>query len=361
MNPLKLENYLVTYGYPLMIAGPCSAESYEQVREVAETLKDNQKVHIFRAGVWKPRTRPGSFEGVGDIALKWLQQIKKETQLLVATEVANQRHVESALAHDIDVLWIGARTAANPFSVQEIANALKGTGKIVMVKNPVSADLALWIGAMERISAAGINKIIAIHRGFSTGDHSKYRNNPKWKIPIELKRRYPELPIICDPSHIAGSRPLIAQICQRAMDSDMDGFMIETHTNPSSALSDAKQQITPDELKEIIKNTTLRRADCDERDFKNNLEDLRENINRIDEDMIDLLAKRFEIVEKIGEMKKSSGVTALQLDRFNQIMEKITLLADKNNLPEDLAREIFQTIHEKSIRRQTKIMKSDHD
>ena len=265
MNPISLEKWLESFTHPLVIAGPCSAENEAQILNIAHQVKQIPQVKMFRAGIWKPRTRPGSFEGVGDIGLPWLKKVKEETGLLVTTEVANARHVEAALKNDIDVLWIGARTSANPFSVQEIAQALRGTGIPVMVKNPINADLSLWIGALERFAAIGLNKLAAIHRGFSTGEKSDYRNPPRWKIPIELKRRFPNLPIVCDPSHISGKRSLIKKVCQKAMDVDMSGLMVETHYDPTIALSDAAQQVTPDSLKDIVENLVLRTSHSENR------------------------------------------------------------------------------------------------
>lgn len=362
MNPISFEKWFpeLNLKHPLLIAGPCSAETEEQVLKTAHAIAKNKEVKVYRAGIWKPRTRPGSFEGVGEVALPWLKKVKEETGLLTTCEVATAAHVEAALKYDVDIFWVGARTTANPFSVDEIAQALKGTGKPVMVKNPVNADLSLWIGALERISRVGVNKLAAIHRGFSLYDKTKYRNNPVWKIPIELKRRFPNLPIICDPSHIAGSRDLIYPVSQKALDINFAGLMIETHIDPSCALSDSFQQVTPETLSIIIERLKLRTPKTDNKEFETNLEELRAKIDRLDEELMEVLSHRMEVVEQIGKEKMKNNITALQVSRFDQMMEKIVnVLAPKTKLRSEFAREIFQVIHDESVRKQTEMMREN--
>ena len=293
--------------HPLVIAGPCSAETEAQVLKIAHELKDSD-VSIYRAGIWKPRTRPGGFEGVGAIGLKWLQKAKAETGLLMATEVANAAHVKLALDHDIDVLWIGARTTVNPFAVQEIADALQNTDKIVLVKNPVNPDLALWIGGVERLYNAGIKKLGVIHRGFSTYEKTKYRNIPEWQIAIEFQSRFPDLPLICDPSHITGRRDMILEVSQQALDLNYDGLMIETHTDPDYAWSDAAQQVTPTVLKQIFKALKIRKISTDEEDFNIKIENLRADIDIADSKLLEILGKRMKIAEQIGALKKEKNI-----------------------------------------------------
>lgn len=343
---------------PLVIAGPCSAETEEQMLATAKAVVQIEDVRIFRAGIWKPRTRPNSFEGVGEEGLKWLNTVKKETGLLVTTEVANAGHVELALKHDIDILWIGARTTVNPFSVQEIADALKGTNIPVMVKNPINADLALWMGALERLSLAGIDKLVAIHRGFSTAQKSEYRNVPLWRIPMELKRLLPELPIICDPSHITGNRDRIALVCQKAMDVDMDGVMVETHPTPDKAWSDAAQQVTPTMLANIVKNLNLKTEFSPDNTFEQKLGDLRGQIDSIDSEIIEALKMRFNIVERIGQLKMDNKVTALQVRRMDELMKKVSEQATSVGLRALFAQEIYNVIHEESVKLQTEKMRS---
>ena len=341
---------------PLVIAGPCSAESEEQMLAIAHQIKENDKVQVFRAGIWKPRTRPNTFEGVGLVGLPWLQKVKQETGLLVTTEVANASHVELALKHDIDILWIGARTTVSPFAVQEIADALRGVDIPVMVKNPINADLALWMGAIERFNTVGLTKLAAIHRGFSSAEKTKYRNLPIWSIPIELKRNLPDLPIICDPSHIAGTRDLIAEVCQKAMDVNMEGLMVETHINPDKALSDAKQQVTPARLIEIINNLSLREEFSLDKNFEDTLDKLRMGIDKIDREVLELLRMRMNVVNEIGQTKKDNNVTPLQIGRMDQVMKERCQLASKMDLDEKYIEDIFHVIHTESVRQQTKIM-----
>jgi len=356
MKIAPLHTWIPELEKPLVIAGPCSAESEEQMLKTATEIANIDGINFFRAGIWKPRTRPNSFEGVGEIGLQWLAQVKQETGLKITTEVATAKHAELALKYGVDVLWIGARTSANPFSVQEIADVLKGVDIPVMVKNPVNADLALWIGALERINGAGIDKLAAIHRGFSTGEKSQYRNLPKWKIPIELKRLYPELPIICDPSHIGGNRDLIGTICQKAMDVDFEGVMVETHCNPDKALSDAAQQITPSRLKEIISTLSLRSEFSENKDFESELEVLRGQIDRIDQEIIESLQMRMNIVDKIGEAKRQNNVTPLQIHRMDELMQNRLTKAAELGLNEKYIRDLYHVIHAESVRIQTDIV-----
>ena len=358
MNIKPISKWIPNLKRPLVIAGPCSAETEEQVMMTARELVQNEDVRIFRAGIWKPRTRPNSFEGVGEEGLKWLKQVKEETGLLVTTEVANAGHVELALKYGIDILWIGARTTVNPFSVQEIADALKGTNIPVMVKNPINADLALWMGALERLNLAGLDKLVAIHRGFSTSEKTEYRNQPLWRIPIELKRHLPELPIVCDPSHITGNRNRIALVCQKAMDVDMDGVMVETHPSPDEAWSDAAQQVTPTALASIVKSLNLKTEFSPDKDFDQELGELRTQIDGLDSEIIESLRMRFNIVERIGELKMKNRVTALQVHRMDAMMKKISEKADKVGLRSEFVEEVYHVVHEESVKLQTEMMRS---
>ena len=313
-NNKKLRNWLDDFklDHPLVIAGPCSAETESQVLGIAHELK-NSDVSIFRAGIWKPRTRPGNFEGVGSIGLKWLQKVKKETGLLVTTEVANANHVKIALDHDVDVLWIGARSTVSPFIVQEIADALENTDKIVLLKNPVNPDLSLWYGGIERLYTANIKKLGVIHRGFSTYAKTKFRNNPEWQIPIELQNKFPDLPLICDPSHICGRRDTIKETSQKALDLNFDGLMIETHNDPDNAWSDAAQQITPKKLINLMKDLVIRKESLEERSFINELENLRIKIDNADSQILDIIGNRMKVSNEIGKIKKKQNVAILQL------------------------------------------------
>ncbi len=356
LDIVPLSKWIPNLKRPLVIAGPCSAETEEQVIRTAIELRKNEEVRIFRAGIWKPRTRPNTFEGVGEEGLRWMAQAKKETGLLTTTEVATAAHAELALKHDIDILWIGARTTANPFSVQEIADVLKGTNVPVLVKNPINADLALWLGAIERIAGAGIRKIGAIHRGFSSYEKTQYRNAPLWKIPIELKRMLPDLPMICDPSHIAGVRDLVASICQKAMDVDMEGLMIETHLSPNDAWSDAAQQVTPQTLNDILRGLQLRTEFSADRNFEAQLDELRAKIDRIDRELIDSLSLRQKVVEEIGKAKALNNVTPLQMHRMGELMEKRLSQGAGAGLAADYVKELFEIIHEESVRIQTELM-----
>ena len=341
--------------HPLVIAGPCSAETEDQVLNIANQLKDTD-VSAFRAGIWKPRTKPGMFEGVGAIGLKWLQKVKNETGLLISTEVANSTHVKLALEHDIDILWIGARSTVSPFIVQEIADALKGTEKIVLVKNPVNPDLSLWMGAIERLHSSNIKNLGLIHRGFSTYEKSKYRNIPEWQIPVEVMNRFPDLPMICDPSHISGNRNLIFDVSQTALDLNYDGLMIETHSDPDNAWSDASQQVTPKRLVEIMKDLKMRKITTDEEEYQNNLIDLRAKIDVIDHALLENLGKRMKISDNIGEIKRSNNVAVLQNKRWNEILGKMILEGEKLDLSEEFILKLFKAIHQESINRQEKVI-----
>ena len=336
---------------PLVIAGPCSAETEEQVMETARQLA-SRGIKIFRAGIWKPRTKPGGFEGVGVEGLPWLKQVKQETGMYVATEVATAKHVFEALKAGIDILWIGARTAANPFAMQEIADALKGVDIPVLVKNPVNPDLELWIGALERINQAGLKRLAAIHRGFSAYDKRIYRNLPQWHIPIELRRRIPNLPILCDPSHIGGKRELVAPLCQQAMDLGFDGLIVESHCNPDGAWSDAAQQVTPDILSYILNMLVIRK----DKQTTENLNELRSQIDECDNNIIEILAKRMRVCREIGTFKKEHGMTILQTGRYNEILEKRGAQGEACSMSADFIRHIFEAIHEESVRQQMEII-----
>ncbi|MFO8001527.1 MAG: bifunctional 3-deoxy-7-phosphoheptulonate synthase/chorismate mutase type II [Marinilabilia sp.] len=340
---------------PIIISGPCSAETEEQTLSTARELAA-QGVKIFRAGIWKPRTRPGAFEGVGTVGLPWLKRVKEETGMFVGIEVATAHHVHEAVKYGIDLVWIGARTSANPFAVQEVADAIKGLDIPVLVKNPVNPDLDLWIGAIERINRAGITQIAAIHRGFSSYDQSEFRNHPQWQIPIELRRRFPELPIITDPSHIGGKADLLAGISQEAMDLNFDGLIIETHTNPEKAWSDAKQQITPGRLKEILDNLVLRRPKIGEDTPRVTLDELRKKIDQLDDQLLDLLKERMNISEAIGKYKYENNITILQTRRYDEIMNNRRERGKQRELDEEFITRLFESIHEESINRQSQIM-----
>jgi len=345
------------FSKPLVIAGPCSAESREQVLTTAKGLVN--KATVFRAGIWKPRTRPNSFEGVGEKALPWLNDVKAESGLLVATEVATAQHVESCLKANIDILWIGARTTVNPFYVQEIAEALKGVDISVMVKNPLHPELSLWMGALERLNQVGINRLSAIHRGFFTLEKSAFRNEPKWELPIKLKRLAPDLPIICDPSHISGSRQMLAEVSQTAMDLNMDGLMIETHYNPSIALSDAQQQITPEKLGELLDNLILRSSTHPNAQFRSALNKLRTDIDSIDKKLVEIVGQRTEIVKEIGRYKKENAVTILQIERWFEILKSRKEWGEEMALDAQMIAELFELIHKHSVLTQSHILKNN--
>ncbi|MEJ6699119.1 MAG: bifunctional 3-deoxy-7-phosphoheptulonate synthase/chorismate mutase type II [Flavobacteriaceae bacterium] len=358
-NKKEMRSWLDDFklNHPLVIAGPCSAETEDQVLKIAHDLK-NTDVSIYRAGIWKPRTRPGMFEGVGAIGLKWLDKVKKETGLLTATEVANASHVKLALEYDIDVLWIGARSTVSPFIVQEIADALKGTDKIVLVKNPVNPDLSLWLGGLERLYSANIKKLGVIHRGFSTYEKSKYRNNPEWQLPIELQNRFPDIPLICDPSHIAGRRDILQDISQTALDLNFDGLMIETHIDPDNAWSDAAQQITPEVLVKMMEDLKIRTLTSNEADYKNKLNTLRTQIDVIDHGILETLGKRMKVAVSIGELKKQKNVAVLQTKRWNEILGNMILEGEKKGLSEEFVLKMFKAIHQESINNQEKVINS---
>lgn len=339
---------------PWLIAGPCSAESAEQLMATATAIQD--RVSIFRAGVWKPRTRPNSFEGMGAPALSWLQQVQQETGLKVATEVANAQHVEACLEAGIDVLWIGARTTVNPFYVQEIAEALKGVDIPVLVKNPLHPELSLWMGALERLNKVGISQLAAIHRGFFTLEQSAFRNEPKWELPIELKRQHSSLPIICDPSHISGQTQMIQEISQTAMDLNMDGLMVETHIDPSVAMSDADQQLSPTQLIQMMDALVYRTVSAKDTDFNAQLSTLREAIDSTDRRLLDLIKERTAIVEQIGQYKKENDVTILQIERWFEILKTRQEMGELTGLDSQMVSELFELIHKQSILTQTEIM-----
>lgn len=341
----------VPEGRPVIIAGPCSAETEEQVMNTARQLA-SKGIKLFRAGIWKPRTKPGGFEGVGVVGLQWLKEVQKETGMYVSTEVATPKHVYECLKAGIDVLWIGARTTANPFAMQEIADALRGVDIPVLVKNPVNPDLELWIGALERINQAGLKRLAAIHRGFSSYEKKIYRNLPQWHIPIELRRRIPQLPIICDPSHIGGKRELIAPLCQQAMDLGFDGLIIESHCNPDDAWSDSFQQVTPDVLDYILNLLVIRK----ETQSTENLSELRKQIDECDNELIQILAKRMRISREIGIYKKEHDMTILQTGRYNEILEKRGSQASLCGMDTEFAKKVFEAIHEESVRQQMEII-----
>ncbi|MCY4216626.1 MAG: bifunctional 3-deoxy-7-phosphoheptulonate synthase/chorismate mutase type II [Flavobacteriaceae bacterium] len=355
-NSKQMRGWLDNFNlpHPLVIAGPCSAETEDQVLKIADKLKDTD-VTVFRAGVWKPRTRPGNFEGVGVIGLKWLQKVKEQTQLLTTTEVANKHHVNLALEHDIDILWIGARTTVNPFMVQEIAEALENTEKIVLIKNPINPDISLWLGGLERLYAANIKNLGLIHRGFSTYDKTKYRNIPEWQIPIEVQKRFPDIPLICDPSHIAGRRDLIFQLSQLALDLSFDGLMIETHFDPDQAWSDAKQQITPETLIRYMKELKMKKPTYHEKDYRSELEKFRSEIDILDEQIISILNKRMGVSAKIGQLKYSNDVAILQPRRWKEVLGNMFLEADERGLSKEFVMRVFKSIHQESINHQRSI------
>ena len=336
---------------PFVIAGPCSAESEEQVMTTAQQLA-SKGCHMFRAGVWKPRTKPGGFEGNGEKALPWMAQVKEDTGMMICTEVATPEHVELALKYGMDLLWVGARTTANPFAMQALADSLKGVDIPVLVKNPVNPDLELWIGALERINGAGIKRLGAIHRGFSSYEKKLYRNLPMWQIPIELHRRLPELPIFCDPSHISGRRDLIAPLCQQAMDLGMNGLIVESHCDPDKAWSDASQQVTPDVLDYILSMLIIR----DNIDLTSSLATLRKSIDEIDNDLIDLLARRMAISREIGQYKKDNGLTVVQTKRYSEILDKRAAQGALKGIDAGCIKNIFEHIHEESVRQQIEVV-----
>lgn len=339
---------------PLIIAGPCSAESQEQVIQTARALHKTKKVHVFRSGIWKPRTRPGCFEGVGEKGLPWLERVKKETGLLTTIEVANPRHVELALKHNVDILWIGARTTTSPFAVQEIVESLKGTNQPVMIKNPVNQDISLWIGALERFQAASLNNLCVIHRGFSPGIKGKYRNRPSWDIPLKIKETFPKIPLICDPSHMGGKRELIEPISKEALTLKMDGLMIESHIKPEVALSDSAQQITPETLSLMLQN--LHSNFLKVHSGQSKLDKLRNEIDPIDEELLEILQRRMNIVKQIAMDKKKNNVLPLQKSRMQGLIKNRITKGAQLGLRETYVKELYQIIHKESVTRQTEIM-----
>ncbi|SMC32932.1 bifunctional 3-deoxy-7-phosphoheptulonate synthase/chorismate mutase type II [Cellulophaga tyrosinoxydans] len=343
--------------HPLVIAGPCSAETEEQVLKIAHQLKDTD-VNYYRAGIWKPRTRPGMFEGVGALGLKWLQKVKAETGMKTCTEVANAAHVKLAIEHDVDLLWIGARSTVSPFIMQEIADALGETDKIVLVKNPVNPDLALWLGGIERLKTAGVKNLGAIHRGFSTYEKSKYRNIPEWQLAIEFQNKFPDLPLINDPSHITGNRDMIFDVSQTALDLNFDGLMIETHFDPDNAWSDAAQQVTPEKLIQIMRDLKIRKESDPEAAYNSELSNLRAQIDVIDSQLIETLGKRMKISDGIGALKKQKNVAVLQSNRWNQILGAMILEGEYKGLSEEFILKMFKAIHQESINHQEKIINS---
>jgi chorismate mutase len=343
---------------PLIISGPCSAETEEQVLATAQRLAATGKVDMLRAGIWKPRTRPGTFEGVGTKGLAWLQQAKKITGLPLTVEVATGKQVEDALHFDIDVLWIGARTTVNPFSVQEVADALRGANVPVLIKNPINADLELWTGAVERVAKVGIKDLGLIHRGFSSYGNTEYRNAPMWHLAIEMKRRNPELLMINDPSHICGRRDILLEVAQKAIDLDYDGLMIESHIDPDKAWSDAKQQVTPEKLAEMLSQIIWRREDVNSEEFHQALERLRQQINHLDDELMQILGQRMKVSEKIAEYKKDNNITILQTNRWNEILNRACQRAEKLGLSKEFITKYFDAVHMESISHQTKIFNS---
>lgn len=342
---------------PLLIAGPCSAESEIQVMETANALAKEGKVKVFRAGIWKPRSRPGSFEGAGEVGLKWLQKVKRETGLLVTTEVATAMHAQKAIEYGIDMVWVGARTTANPFSVDQLVAVLKDANIPVLVKNPVTPDLELWIGAIERFYRAGITKLAAVHRGFYPYERSRLRNIPKWELAIDLKSRFPNLPVICDPSHIAGLAGFIHEIAQHALDLSFDGLMVEVHSNPPVALSDAKQQLTPAEFSDLINALKFHDISSSSDDFVDFLAQTRNKIDSIDQQIIELLANRMRLVEQIGEYKRNRNVTIFQLRRWESILQSRIECGKKLGLDEEYVKSLLQLVHKESIKKQAEIIR----
>ncbi len=356
---LPVEEWPLFKKRPLVIAGPCSAESEEQVLATAAALAASGRVDLFRAGIWKPRTRPGQFEGVGSTGLRWLRRVQDEYGLPVAVEVATEKHVYEALKHGIDAVWIGARTSVNPFALHEIASALRDADVMVFVKNPVNPDLELWIGALERISRAGISRLAAVHRGFSTWEKCSFRNQPRWQIAIELRQRIPGIGLICDPSHMGGDSAFIGDLSQKAMDLHYDGLMIETHIDPPSALSDRKQQITPVELMRVLGDLVLRSPTTDDPDFLETIEDLRSQIDIYDNLLLDILESRMQVAETIGRYKKEHGITILQSSRWKEVKDNAVDKGVRKGLTPEFIQAILEAIHQESITHQMKVMKED--
>jgi chorismate mutase len=343
---------------PLVISGPCSAETEEQVMETASGLAATGKVDILRAGIWKPRTKPGLFEGVGTIGLSWLLQAKKMTGLPTTVEVATTNHVHDALKFEVDLLWIGARTTVNPFSIQELADALRGVDIPVLIKNPINPDLELWSGAIERMQQVGVKQLGMIHRGFSSYGNTEYRNPPMWHLPIEMKRRYPEMMLLCDPSHICGNRTLLQSVAQKSIDLNFDGLMLESHTDPDKAWSDARQQVTPERLSEMLDALVWRSENTTEKKFINALTTLREQIDQVDGELLTLLGQRMKIADKIGSYKKENNITILQSQRWNAILQRAFGICDELGLSREFVKRYFDAVHLESINHQNKVMNS---
>ena len=359
LNISPIEEWPIYKQRPLVIAGPCSAESEEQVMRTAAGLAASGRVDLFRAGIWKPRTRPDQFEGVGSTGLGWLRKVREEYGLPVSVEVATEKHVYEALKHGLDAVWIGARTSVNPFALSEIAAALKGSDIMVFIKNPINPDLELWIGAVERISKAGISRIAAIHRGFSSWEKSSFRNQPRWQIAIELRQRIPDMGLLCDPSHMGGDRSFIVDLSQKAMDLNYDGLMIESHIDPPSALSDKKQQVTPSELIEILDSLILRSPTTDDPEFLETIEDLRSQIDVYDNLLLDILESRMQVAETIGRFKKEHNITILQSVRWKEVMGNAVEKGVRKGLTPEFIHTILEAIHQESITHQMKVMKED--
>ncbi|MHC1708772.1 MAG: chorismate mutase [Bacteroidales bacterium] len=358
LNIKPIPEWLGTGNAPLIISGPCSAENEEQLLTTARLVSAVPQVKVFRAGIWKPRTRPGGFQGVGEKGLKWMKTVKEETGLCTAIEVAQPKHIELALKYGIDILWIGARTVVNPFSVQELCDTLAGVDIPVMVKNPVNPDIRLWIGALERLNQGGIDRLIAIHRGFYYYNHDIYRNSPMWEIPIELKRLFPNLPVLCDPSHICGKRQYIHGVSQKALDLEMDGLMLETHYQPNTALTDADQQISPAELQYLLDHLVIRKP-YGTIEYQDKLEELRKEIDKIDWALLDVLTRRMTVVDAIGDYKKENGITILQIKRWRNIIQDRLEAGLKLGLSEEFLMGLLELIHRESIQRQMDIMNSE--
>ncbi|MDH5598496.1 MAG: bifunctional 3-deoxy-7-phosphoheptulonate synthase/chorismate mutase type II [Cyclobacteriaceae bacterium] len=356
----KIEDWGFGFKNPILVAGPCSAESAEQIDTISKQLKSSN-IDMFRAGIWKPRTRPGSFEGVGEEGLEWMKIAKENLGKPVTTEVANAKHVEQALKAGIDILWIGARTTVNPFSVQEICDALEGVDIPVMVKNPINPDLQLWIGAIERLNNVGITKIAAIHRGFSNKYVTQFRNAPEWSMPLKLKELIPDISIISDPSHICGNREMLADISQKALNFGLDGIMVETHNDPDNAWSDAKQQITPETYNAMINNLVIRNSIDNAPELKTNLEELREKVDVMDRKLIDVLSERFEYIKSIGKYKRANNLAVFQKDRWKDVTESRVKMGTDRDLSEEFMRSLLSAIHEESIKQQEEMLEKDND
>jgi len=359
LDILPISSWLPNIDNPLLISGPCSLESEEQALATARELAKDKRVFVYRGGVWKPRTRPGCFEGIGSIGLEWLKKVKEETGLLTATEVANAQHTEECLKAGVDVMWIGARSTASPFVIQEIADVLKGTDTVVGIKNPMNPDLSLWMGAFERLSAVGIKKLFGIHRGFTPYQETKYRNYPGWKTYFELRSSMPNLPIICDPSHIAGKREYLFELSQKAFDMDFDGLIVESHIDPSCALSDKDQQLTPADLSKMLDKLVIRFENSNNKEYETQLDILRSRIDTLDSELIEILKARTDIVEQIALYKKRNNVMALQIDRWTKMLNTRVEWGNKMNVDPTLIKSIFHIIHEDSVRQQSELIDNE--